>query len=60
YSAQLTAWTAKHGEMTPIMEHTPYPLRPGTAAICSGECFRCSSHGHGSRNCPFLKETQQG
>ncbi|KIK13140.1 hypothetical protein PISMIDRAFT_119445, partial [Pisolithus microcarpus 441] len=36
-----------------ITEHTPYPLRPGMAAICLGECFRCGSHGHGSRNCPI-------
>ena len=28
------------------MEKTPYPLRPGTAAANSGECFTCGQLGH--------------
>ena len=46
YLAQLATWMAKHGKATRISEHTPYPLKPGMAVICSGECFRCGTHGH--------------
>ena len=54
YRAQLAAWTTKHGEAR-ITDQTPYPLKPGTAAICLGECFCCGAHGHGSRNCPIME-----
>ncbi|KIM50533.1 hypothetical protein SCLCIDRAFT_61037, partial [Scleroderma citrinum Foug A] len=49
---QLADWAAKHGAFTRITEDTPYPLKPGTAMICSGECFRCGMHGHSSFKCP--------
>ncbi|KIM54444.1 hypothetical protein SCLCIDRAFT_31061 [Scleroderma citrinum Foug A] len=52
YANQLTDWATKHGAFTRITEDTPYPLKPGTAMICSGECFHCGTHGHSSFKCP--------
>ncbi|KIN95321.1 hypothetical protein M404DRAFT_41201, partial [Pisolithus tinctorius Marx 270] len=46
YLSQLASWAMKHGETMRVTEHTPYHLKPGTAMICSGECFRCGTHGH--------------
>ncbi|KIO05675.1 hypothetical protein M404DRAFT_25371 [Pisolithus tinctorius Marx 270] len=53
YEAQLTAWMQTYGEATRVAEHTLFPLRPGTAAVCSGECYKCRTHGHTSHNCPI-------
>ena len=36
-----------------ITDQTPYPLKPGTATICLGECFRCGTHGHSGIDCPI-------
>jgi hypothetical protein len=51
HAAQIAHWNTKWGENTRVMHKTGYPLKPGTAAICSGECFACRTHGHNSRNC---------
>ena len=51
YLAQLAMWMAKHCKATRITELTPYPLKPGTAMICSGECFRYGTHSHISQDC---------
>ena len=53
HQAQVTQWTAKHGENTRVTDLTPYPLTPGTASICSGECFKCGTHGHSGKQCPM-------
>lgn len=50
HQAQQTEWVRTHGFGTRVTEKTPYPLRPGTAPVNSGECFTCGNPGHmGSR-----------
>ncbi|KAH7904478.1 hypothetical protein BJ138DRAFT_1019114 [Hygrophoropsis aurantiaca] len=56
YAAQVRDWTARHGNIR-IDETTPYPLRPGTAMLCSGECFKCGGHGHISSACLVAEES---
>ncbi|THU78995.1 hypothetical protein K435DRAFT_811079 [Dendrothele bispora CBS 962.96] len=46
YKAQITAWEQQHGTNTRVDHTKPYPLTPGTAPTCSGECFKCGAHGH--------------
>jgi hypothetical protein len=41
HKAQQLAWAAQHGTNGWVSETTPYPLRPGTAPVNSGECFNC-------------------
>ncbi|KAG1760236.1 hypothetical protein EDD22DRAFT_781433 [Suillus occidentalis] len=53
YTTQLAQWNAKWGENTRVTQDTGYPLKPGTAAIASSECFACGTHGHNGRNCPL-------
>ncbi|KAG1830077.1 hypothetical protein DFJ58DRAFT_671694, partial [Suillus subalutaceus] len=51
--AQLAQWNAKWGEGARVTQEMGYPLKPGTAAIASSECFACGTHGHNGRNCPL-------
>ncbi|KAH7918390.1 hypothetical protein BV22DRAFT_1024671 [Leucogyrophana mollusca] len=50
YAIQLRDWQTTYGN-TRVTENTPFPLLPGTAMICSEECFTCGCHGHKSRQC---------
>jgi hypothetical protein len=58
HQAQQAEWVKTYGFGTRVTEKTPYPLRPGTAPVNSGECFTCGQVGHlGSRtgeNCQAL------
>jgi hypothetical protein len=46
HQAQQTEWVRAYGYGTRVTEKTPYPLRPGTAPVNSGECFTCGYLGH--------------
>ena len=46
HQAQQAEWMRIHGPGTHITESMPYPLRPGTSPINSGECFTCGYTGH--------------
>jgi hypothetical protein len=58
YEEQLRQWRSKWGSGARCSEHTPVPLTPGTAQICSGECFRCGAHGHISPDCQVPQDAQ--
>ena len=46
HQAQQADWVRTYGYGTRVTEKTPYPLRPGTAPVNSGECFTCGQLGH--------------
>jgi hypothetical protein len=49
HRAQQADWITTHGVGAFVTESTPYPLRPGTQPIGSGECFTCGLTGHMGR-----------
>jgi hypothetical protein len=49
HQAQQAEWARTHGLGAFVTETTPYPLRPGTAPVGSGECFTCGLVGHMGR-----------
>ena len=49
HRAQQTEWVKTHGLTAIVTESTPYPLRPGTCPVNSGECFTCGLMGHMGR-----------
>ena len=51
YHLQLVEWERKHGRDAKVTEETPYPLWPGTAPVCAGECWICGMVGHRRDRC---------
>jgi hypothetical protein len=49
HQVQQAEWVKTHGLSTFVTESTPYPLRPGTLPVGSGECFTCGFTGHMGR-----------
>jgi hypothetical protein len=49
HGAQQAEWARIHGLNAFVTESTPYPLRPGTLPVGSGECFTCGFAGHMGR-----------
>ncbi|KAG2748795.1 hypothetical protein P692DRAFT_201714292 [Suillus brevipes Sb2] len=58
YEEQIRQWFAKNGADGRVNENTPFPLRPGSAMICSGECFKCGAHGHMAAECRVPEPSQ--
>ncbi|KAK7457886.1 hypothetical protein VKT23_010230 [Stygiomarasmius scandens] len=53
YEVQKAKWVQNWGNnLENVTYEHPYPLRPGTAGVCTGECFSCGKHGHQTRFCP--------
>lgn len=46
HAAQQADWFKTHGVGARVTESTPFPLRPGSAPVNSGECFTCGFSGH--------------
>ncbi|KAJ7677311.1 hypothetical protein B0H17DRAFT_1334320 [Mycena rosella] len=46
HQKQQQAWVSKYGMGALVTELTPYPLRPGTLPINSGECWKCGVERH--------------
>lgn len=51
YLEQCEAWRQRFGENQKVTETTGFPLRPGSAPVCSGECYACGKTGHPRSNC---------
>ena len=58
YEEQVCQWETQWGRGARCTEQSPYPLTPGTAQICSGECFRCGAHGHIGPECQVPVDDQ--
>ena len=58
HQGQQQMWAREHGAGTRVSELTPYPLRPGTAPVNSGECYKCGHTGHIGGHCPVPQAQQ--
>ncbi|KAG1824585.1 uncharacterized protein BJ212DRAFT_1295721 [Suillus subaureus] len=58
YKEQLKQWFATNSQDGKVTEGTPFSLQPGSAMICSGECFRYEVHGHIMAECPIPEASQ--
>ena len=50
YLDQLRAWRHANGDSN-VSKYTGFPLRPGGAPPCSGECYNCGKTGHRRIDC---------
>jgi hypothetical protein len=58
YGEQIRQWEVQWGRGARCTEQSPYPLTPGMAQVCSGECFRCRVHGHIGPECQMPVDDQ--
>ncbi|KAF7974760.1 hypothetical protein HWV62_11353 [Athelia sp. TMB] len=59
YQEALALWERTFPGRRPGFNTGLYPLKPGTAALASGECFRCGCTGHMRNNCQSTSEISQ-
>lgn len=59
YQEALALWERTFPGRRPGFNMGLYPLKPGTAALASGECFRCGCTGHMRSNCQSTSEISQ-
>ncbi|KAJ7276698.1 hypothetical protein C8J57DRAFT_1061515 [Mycena rebaudengoi] len=55
YARRVAGWARVHGSARVLLERTGYPISPGTAPPCSGECYSCgkvTTPFHRGANCP--------
>ncbi|TFK58084.1 hypothetical protein BDN72DRAFT_907098 [Pluteus cervinus] len=56
YRQQVAAWEREYGtDASQVTIRRPFPLKPGTAPIASGECFNCGKTGHRGDTCLTLR-----
>ncbi|KAJ3840637.1 hypothetical protein F5878DRAFT_518538, partial [Lentinula raphanica] len=41
WEQDIREWARRFGQNVRFSDQTVMPLTPGTAPVCSGECFRC-------------------
>ncbi|KAG5649712.1 hypothetical protein H0H81_002398 [Sphagnurus paluster] len=51
YREQCHAWLRTFSASHTPNEKTGFPLKPGTAGLCSGECYLCGKVGHNHSAC---------